>query len=380
MSDDILPFSIQIESAQLSGLKRKLEMVRWPDQETPDDWSQGTPLAYMQELVAYWQNEYDWHATEANLNALAQFTTRINDLDIHFLHIRSPHEEAKPLLITHGWPGSILEFLKVIEPLTQPLKHGGEAKDAVHLVAPSLPGFGFSGKPSAPGWGIEKIADTWALLMQRLGYKRYLAQGGDWGAMVTAAIGARDPDHCKGIHMNMPIVDFSKLDTTDMTEFEQSAMSALNFYQTWDSGYSKQQSTRPQTIGYGLVDSPVALLGWIIEKFYAWMDCQGHPENVLTKDELLGNVMLYWLNGSGASSARLYWESFNKTALEPVSVPAGCSIFPKEIFKLSERWAKTRFKQLVYWNVLDKGGHFAAFEQADLFVQELRQCFRKMPL
>lgn len=380
MPNDILPFHIQVKDDQLADLKARLAMTRWPERETPEDWSQGVPLVYMQELAAYWQNEYDWRVAEKQLNKLPQFTTQIDGLDIHFLHVQSPHKDARPLVMTHGWPGSILEFMKVIQPLTDPAKHGGQVADAVHLVLPSLPGFGFSGKPTTTGWGVEKIADAWAVLMQRLGYERYLAQGGDWGSMVTAAIGTRDPDHCAGIHMNMPIVDFSEVDMTDLTELEQSALAALNFYQEWDSGYSKQQSTRPQTIGYGLVDSPAGLLGWIIEKFHAWTDCQGHPENVLTKDELLNNVMLYWLSSSGASSARIYWESFNKTPIEEVQVPAGCSLFPKEIFKLSERWARARFKKLVYWDVLDKGGHFAAFEQPDLFIQELRKCFRKMPL
>jgi pimeloyl-ACP methyl ester carboxylesterase len=277
-------------------------------------------------------------------------------------------------VITHGWPGSIVEFHKVIAPLTDPTAFGGDAADAFHLVCPSLPGYAFSDKPAATGWGIERIARAWAALMARLGYDRYGAQGGDWGSMVTDMIGQVDPDHLAGIHMNMPIAIPSTFE--DLTEVENAALGAMAFYQEWDSGYSKQQSTRPQTLGYGLVDSPAGQAAWILEKFYQWTDCDGHPENVLSRDELLDNVMLYWLTASGASSARLYWESFNNGPREQVNVPVGCSVFPKEIIRISRRWAESRFTNIQYWNELDRGGHFAAFEQPDLFVNELRSYFR----
>jgi pimeloyl-ACP methyl ester carboxylesterase len=290
--------------------------------------------------------------------------------------VRSPHANALPLVITHGWPGSVVEFLKVIGPLTDPTAHGGEARDAFHVVCPTLPGYGFSDKPTRAGWGVQRIADAWASLMARLGYARYAAQGGDWGAMVTTCIGAQDPQHCAGIHLNMPIVAPDPATLNDLTPAEQSALAGMQHYQQWDSGYSKQQSTRPQTLGFGLVDSPAGQAAWILEKFWAWTDCNGHPENVLTRDELLDNVMLYWLPAAGASSARLYWESFGKPPFDPVTVPVGCSIFPKEIFRSSKRWAEKRFANLVYWNELERGGHFAAFEQPDAYVAEVRACFR----
>ena len=378
MSNAIHPFKIQISDDQLNDLKQRLTMTRWPEQETPKDWSQGIPLSYTKELADYWQSQYDWRVRERRLNEFPQFITRIDGLDIHFIHLRSPHPEAKPLIITHGWPGSIIEFLNVLRPLTDPTLDGGNSADAFHIVAPSLPGFGFSGKPTQPGWGVEKIADTWGALMRRLGYAEYFAQGGDWGSMITMAVATRDTDACQGIHINMPLADVSKIDMTDLTELEQSALGSMQHYQEWDSGYSKQQSTRPQTLGYALVDSPVGQLAWIMEKFFAWTDCHGHPENALDKDQLLDNVMLYWLPANGASSARIYWESFGNRTTEEINIPVGCSIFPKEIFRLSRRWAETRFKNLVHWNLLDKGGHFAAFEQPEIFINEVRACFRQV--
>lgn len=376
---DITPFRIDISNAALEDLKQRLALTRWPDRETPDDWSQGIPLDYMQEIVDYWQTQYDWRTREALLNRWPGFMTEIDGLDIHFLHIRSGVEGARPLLLTHGWPGSIVEFQKVIEPLSNPLDHGGTEQDAFHLVIPTLPGFGFSGKPTRPGWGIEKIATAWDTLMLRLGYDTYLAQGGDWGSIVTTEIGVQNLGHCMGIHVNMPIAPPDPETMDNLTESEQAALAALKFYQDHDSGYSKQQSTRPQTLGYGLADSPSGQAAWILEKFYQWMDCNGHPENVATRDELLDNVMMYWLTDSGASSARIYWESFGSgSAPKPVEIPAGCSIFPKEIFKTSERWAKKRFTNLVHFNELEQGGHFAAFEQPERFVAEVRTCFSKI--
>jgi pimeloyl-ACP methyl ester carboxylesterase len=343
-----------------------------------DDWSQGIPLAYVQEVCGYWAEKYDWRERERRLNAFPQFRTTVEDLGIHFYHARSPHPDALPLVITHGWPGSVVEFQKVIGPLSDPTAHGGDAADAFHVVCPSLPGYGFSDKPTARGCGVERIADLWVALMARLGYRRYVAQGGDWGAMVTTQIGLQDPGHCAGIHLNMPIAAPDPATMNDLTPAEQAALAGMAHYGEWDSGYSKQQSTRPQTLGYGLVDSPAGQAAWILEKFWAWTDCNGHPENVLSRDELLDNAMLYWLPGTGASSARLYWESFRTQtqALAPITVPSGCSIFPKEIFRMSRRWAEKRFTNLVYWNELERGGHFAAFEQPATFVNELRACFR----
>ena len=375
---EIKPFRIDIPDHELDDLKSRLANTRWPDRETPDDWSQGIPLAYVRELADYWLNTYDWRRAEARVNGFDQFTTTIDGLEIHFLHMRSPHERALPLIMTHGWPGSIIEFLKVIGPLTRPDEHGGDAGDAFHVVCPALPGYGFSAKPAEPGWGVEKIADTWGLLMARLGYDRYVAQGGDWGALVTSHIGPRDPAHCSAIHLNMVIAAPDPATMNDLTAAEKNALERAAYYRDWDSGYSKQQSTRPQTLGYGLVDSPVGQMAWIIEKFWRWTDCGGHPENALSRDELLDNVMLYWLTRSGASSARLYWESFGNRNDGEISTPTGCSIFPKELFTCSRRWAEQRFTNIIYWNELDRGGHFAAFEQPELFVNELRDCFRSV--
>ena len=375
---NIRPFKVEITESDITDLQQRLAMTRWPEAETPDDWSQGIPLAYTQEIAAYWANEYDMQRLATRLNAYDNFLTEIDGLDIHFMHVKSSHAHAKPLLLTHGWPGSIVEFLKVIGPLTEPQDFGGNAADAYHLVIPSLAGFGFSGKPTTTGWGIPKIAQAWAELMARLGYERYLAQGGDWGAIVTSAIGAIDSDHCQGIHLNMVVVaPDAKAD--DLTDLEKSALEGLKHYQDWDSGYSKQQSTRPQTLGYGLVDSPVGQAAWILEKFWAWTDCNGHPENVLTKDELLDNVMVYWLNQAGASSARIYWESFGSAAAGvQISVPMGATIFPKEIFRTSRRFAEKMYTNIIHWNVEDTGGHFAAFEQPEVYVDEVRACFTQV--
>ena len=375
--EEITAFQIEATDEQLDDLRRRLLATRWPDAETVDDWSQGIPLAYLQEVCAHWADGYDWRAREAHLNELAQFRTEVDGLDIHFIHVRSTEADARPLVITHGWPGSVVEFHKVIGPLVDPVAHGGHAADAFHVVCPSLPGFGFSGKPTHTGWGTNRIADAWATLMARLGYDRWFAQGGDWGSMVTTKIGIRHPGACAGIHLNMPIVipDGSG----ELTPQEQSALDGMTHYSEWDSGYSKQQSTRPQTLGYGLADSPSGQAAWIIEKFWAWTDCDGHPEHVLTRDELLDNVMLYWLPDAGASSARLYWESFRDLPFDPVQVPVACSIFPKEIFRASERWARAQYgDHLSYYNALDQGGHFAAFEQPETFVNEIRTAFRAL--
>jgi pimeloyl-ACP methyl ester carboxylesterase len=375
---EIRKFQLEVTDAVLDDLKKRLSMTRWPNKETPEDWSQGIPLGYMQELCDYWQHEYDWRAREERFNRFPQFITEIDGVDIHFIHLPSVHENARPLIITHGWPGSVVEFHKVIEPLADPTAHGGNTEDAFHVVVPSLPGYGFSGKPEVTGWGIEKIADIWGALMARLGYDHYFAQGGDWGAMVTTHIGLQDKEHCDAIHLNMPVVIPDANTMAELTLSEQASLMSMKFYQDWDSGYSKQQSTRPQTVGYGLVDSPSGQAAWIIEKFYQWTDCNGHPENAISRDELLDNVMMYWLSKSAASSARLYWESFKNPPQDEVDIPTGCSIFPKEIVRPSERWIRKRFTNLKYYNELEKGGHFAAFEQPEIFLQEIRTYFRSL--
>ena len=378
MSTEIRPFKIEIPDAEIEDLRRRLASTRWPEKELVDDWSQGIPLSYVQEVCAYWGEKYDWRSREALLNQWPQFMTEIDGIDIHFIHVRSKHENAMPLVITHGWPGSVVEFQKVIGPLTDPTAHGGDASDAFHVVCPSLPGYGFSGKPTKTGTSVGKIGAMWGQLMARLGYEKYAAQGGDWGAMVTSAIGIQDTEHCLGIHLNMPIVAPDPETMSDMTEQEKSALAGIAHYTEQGSGYSKQQSTRPQTLGYGLTDSPSGQAAWVLEKFHAWTDCNGHPENVLGRDELLDNVMLYWLSGNAASSGRLYWESFNSVAMDDITIPVGCSIFPKEIFRCSRRWAEKRFKNIIHWNDMKVGGHFAAFEQPEAYVGEVRTCFRSL--
>jgi len=374
----IEPFRIAASDADLDDLRRRLRATRWPEREVVDDWSQGIPLAYVQDVCAYWADKYDWRARERRLNQWPQFRTPIDGLGIHFLHARSPHANALPLVMTHGWPGSIVEFQKVLGPLVDPPAHGGDARDAFHVVCPSLPGYGFSDKPTRAGWNVERIGRAHAALMSRLGYARYVAQGGDWGAMVTTATGMQDRDHCAAIHLNMAIAGPDPASMADLSSREKSALAGMQHYGDWDSGYSKQQSTRPQTVGYGLTDSPAGQAAWILEKFWSWTDSNGHPENVLSRDELIDNLMLYWLPRNAASSARLYWESFRQVPTGEIPIPTGASIFPKEIFRPSRRWAEKRYTNLIYWNELEKGGHFAAFEQPALFVKEVRDCFRKV--
>ena len=377
---DISPFVISISDEQITDLKNRIANTRWPDAETTSGWNQGVPLAYVRELVQYWGEQYDQRRLANRLNAFDNFKTNLLGLNIHFMHIKSSNPNARPLLLTHGWPGSVVEFLKVIGPLTEPQEHGGTADDAFHLVIPSLPGYGFSDKPQATGWGVEKIADAWSTLMARLGYSQYFAQGGDWGSVITSYIARQDPEHCLGIHINMGIVAPDP-NAENLTANELSIMAGWKYYQDWDSGYSKQQATRPQTLGYGLVDSPSGQAAWIVEKFYQWMDCSGHPENIVSRDELLDNIMVYWLTGSGASSARLYWESFGggEGREQPVSIPMGATISAKDIFRTSERFASRVFTNIVYWKDKEEGGHFAAFEQPNAFVSELRECFGVMP-
>ncbi len=366
-STAVHPFRIQVPDRDLADLRDRLHRTRWPERECVPDWSQGIPLDYTRELAGYWADDYDWRAREERLNSFEQFVTEIDGLDIHFIHRRSPNPDALALVITHGWPGSIVEFTKVIGPLAEDF----------HLVCPTLPGYGFSGKPAASGWTVERIAAAWDTLMTRLGYQHYAAQGGDWGAAVTTQIG-RNGGGCVAIHTNMPMA-LPPGPLADPTADERDALSAAAHYRKWDSGYAKQQSTRPQTLGYGLADSPVGQLAWIMEKFWSWTDCDGHPENVLSRDELLDNVMLYWVTNSAASSARLYWESFNSFAGGPkVEVPTGVASFPKEILKAPRSWCEGAYT-ITHWTDMPRGGHFAAFEQPELFVADVRDFLRRFP-
>jgi len=372
----VRPFRVDVAEDVLTDLRTRLTRTRWPESETVDDWSQGMPLAYTRELAGYWRDHYDWRAREAKLNRFAQFTTTIDELDIHFIHQRSPHPDAFPLLITHGWPGSVAEFPHVIGRLTDPTAYGARPEDAFDVVCPSLPGFGFSGKPTSTGWGVDAIARAWQTLMTRLGYRRYGAHGGDWGSVVTTALG-RNPSGCAAIHLTMPVAAAPpREDDGADSDSDAQALSRLDYYQQWESGYQKQQATRPQTLGYGLVDSPVAQLAWIVEKFRSWMDCDGHPENAVSRDELLDNVMLYWVNGTGASAARLYWESsgaaFASSAY--VAIPTGVAAFPKEIIRCPRSWCD-RVYNISHWTDMPRGGHFAALEQPDLLVADVRAFF-----
>ena len=374
---EIKPYTINVADEEIERLKSRLEISRFPEKETTHDWSQGAPLAYVKNITDYWLNQYDFKRLESRLNKYENLITEIDGVDIHFMHIKSSNADAKPLLLTHGWPGSVVEFLKVIEGLTEPQSLGGRTEDAFHLVIPSLPGFGFSGKPTSTGWGVDKIATAWVKLMEKLGYRDYFAQGGDWGALVTSWV-ARHDQNCKGIHLNMVVVPPDS-SASDLTDIEKKALEGWQYYQDWDSGYSKQQSTRPQSIGYGLVDSPVGLAAWIIEKYWAWTDSNGDPENVLTKDEMLDNIMVYWLNAAGASSARIYWESFGGgLGADPIATPMGGTDFPREIFRTSERFAKNFYTGLFYWSVRESGGHFAAFEQPNVYIEEIQACFRQI--
>ena len=376
MSAAVHPFTPAFSDDAITQLHERLQRTRFPDPETVEDWSQGAPLSYIEELVTHWRADYDMRRVPAAMNQWPNFTTDIDGNEIHFIQQRSEHSAATPLLLTHGWPGSVLEFRHVIDRLTNPTAHGGRAEDAFHVVVPSLPGYGFSGKPRAPGTGIHRIAELWIKLMQRLGYDRFLAHGGDWGALVTQAIATSANTPCLAIHITLPVVAPDPETLDDPLPEEVRALEAFNYYQEWDSGYSKQQSTRPQTLGYGLADSPTGQLAWIVEKYAQWCDCEvngiRHPENAVARDELLDTVMLYWMTNAGASSARLYWESFNDPDMSEVSLPTGISLFPNEIFRSSERWARNKFLNLMYFNDdIDKGGHFSALEVPQTLTEEL---------
>ena len=373
----IRPFTPSISTEILEDLIQRLKRTRLPEAETVEDWSQGVPLSYQAELLNYWTNDYDFSRLERRLDAFDNFVTDIDGVEIHFIHKRSQHTAATPLLITHGWPGSVLEYLDILDALTDPTQHGGSPDDAFHVVLPALPGFGFSSKPRDTGTGVPKIANLWETLMSRLNYSEFHAHGGDWGSIVTQAVLLQEETACTAGHCTLPIVLPDETTLGDPQPDELDALESFQFYNDWDSGYSKQQSTRPQTLGYGLADSPSGQMAWIVEKFAFWMDCERngfrHPENVLSKDQLLDNVTLYWATNSAASSARLYWESFNTPNLNPITRPMALSVFPKEIMRTSERWARARFHNLVHFNnQFERGGHFAALEVPDTLVSELR--------
>jgi pimeloyl-ACP methyl ester carboxylesterase len=364
-----------VSDAEIADLRDRLRNTRWPERETVDDWSQGIPLAYTQELCRYWADAYDFGFAD-RVNAFPQFRTEVDGLGIHFLHVRSPEPGALPLLLTHGWPGSVVEFLEVIGPLTDPRSHGGDPADAFDVVAPSLPGYGWSDKPARAGWKVPRIAGAWNELMSALGYDRYGAQGGDWGAAVTTALAEQQPPGLVGIHLNMAVAFPDLAAMGELTAEEQKAIDDVAAHRATGAGYSAQQSTRPQTVGYGLTDSPAGQCAWIAEKFWAWTDCDGHPENALTKDQMLDNISVYWFTATAASSARLYWESFAASHAGDVVVPTGISVFPGEIIRVSRRWAESRFRDIRWFGEPDRGGHFAAFEQPALFVDEVRGFFR----
>ena len=383
MTAIVEPFRLNIPQAELDDLRERLARTRWPDAETVDDISQGPPLRKMRALVEHWQKSYDWRRCEAMLNGFGQYRTEIDGLGIHFLHIRSPEPTALPLVMTHGWPGSVLEFRDVIGPLTDPVAHGGSARDAFHLVLPTLPGFGFSDKPVATGWNVGRISDAWITLMQRLGYERWGAQGGDWGAAITTALGYKSPPGLVGIHLNMAMFQPNGEERGSATSEEQRMLDDAQNYDQRLSGYYKLQNTRPQSIGFSLADSPVGLAAWIYALFQDVSDSDGDPESVFSADEMLDDIMLYWLPNTGASSARLYWEGMQEMMSgempsSPMPTPTGISMFPKEQVRLSRRWAERRFANLVHFNELDRGGHFAALEQPALFADEVRATFQSL--
>lgn len=385
-STEVASHRISVPDEAIDDLRRRLRDTRLPEPETvqgaqgPLAWAQGIPLAYVDELRRAWLEEHDWRRLESEINSYPQIMTSIDGVDIHALHVRSDRADARPLIITHGWPGCIVEALDVIDQLVNPPAD----EPAFHLVLPSLPGYGFSGKPETPGWGLERIADAWAELMSRLGYGRFLAQGGDWGAMVTITLALRHPERVAMLHTTVPhALRPEGFSDSQLDDVERRWLAEEQEFRRTGMGYAAIQSTRPQTIGYGLVDSPVALLAWIVEKFYEASDCGGHPENAISRQRLLDNVAFYWMTRSGASSARLYWENAGGAQMArpgldmatPVAVPTGVSVFPRELRKLPRSWVEQRFTNLRYWRVLDRGGHFPMLEVPDTFVAQLRAAF-----
>jgi pimeloyl-ACP methyl ester carboxylesterase len=388
----IRPFAkIKVPEAELAALRSRITATRWPEQETVADQSQGVQLATIQKLSRYWATEYDWRRCEARLNALPHFITEIDGLDIHFIHVRSQHENALPLIVTHGWPGSIIEQLKIIDPLTNPTAHGGNASDAFDLVIPSLPGYGFSGKPTTTGWGPPRIAGAWTTLMKRLGYTRFAAQGGDWGAMVTDVMGTQAPPELLGIHVTWPFTVPPEIDRAiqtgtplpaDLSADERRACDQLAFFYAHGVGYAQEMASRPQTI-YGIGDSPVGLAAWLLDHDARSYELiarvfDGEREG-LTRDDVLDNITLYWLTNTTVSSARIYWENkFAFFAPKGVGLPVAVSAFPDEVFQTPRSWAERAYPKLMYYNKLDKGGHFAAWEEPELFSAEVRAAFKSL--
>jgi pimeloyl-ACP methyl ester carboxylesterase len=384
----IRPFSVHVPEEALLDLRRRIAATRWPEQETVDDRSQGVQLAQFRQVVRYWGTDYDWRKIEAKLNALPQFVTRIDGLDIHFIHVRSKHENALPLIVTHGWPGSIIEQLKIIDPLTNPTAYAANASDAFHLVIPSMPGYGFSGKPKDRGWNPDRIARAWAELMQRLGYTRYVAQGGDWGSPVSSAMARQASPGLLGIHINLPATVPTEIAAilaaggpapAGLSEKERAAFDALDTFYKKYRAYAAMMGTRPQTIGYALTDSPVGLAAWMYDYN------NGEPERLLTRDEILDDVTLYWLTNSATSAARLYWETSGQSVLlspaqktAEISLPVAITVFPHEVYRAPETWARRAYRNLSYFHEVDKGGHFAAWEEPELFSAELRAAFRPL--
>jgi len=389
----IRPFEVHVPDEDLDDLRRRIAAIRWPSRELVTDRSQGVQLATLQELTSYWTTEYDWRACEARLNALPQFTTGIDGVGIHFIHVRSRHENALPLIMTHGWPGSVIELLETIGPLTDPAAHGGRAEDAFHLVLPSIPGYGFSAEPAELGWGPIRIGRAWAELMRRLGYTRYVAQGGDVGSQVTDAMGRLGLDGLIGIHTNLltpALGDAEALSESPPSAAERAALDALAEFHATGAGYFVEQATRPETIGYALLDSPIALAAWMIDHdtdaYYKISAAftGGQPSGGLTRDHILDNITLYWLTGTGASAARSYWEEGQENARAagqaptPVSIPVGFTTFPGEIWRTPRSWVEKAYPNVIYFNEVDKGGHFAAWEEPELFSEEIRATFKTL--
>ncbi len=371
-------FEIHVDGAVLDDLRDRLARTRLPDHIEGTGWDYGIPAAYLAELIAYWREAYDWHAEAATLNRFEHYRTTIDGQSIHFVHARSPHADALPLLLVHGWPGSIVEFLDVIPRLTDPSQHGGDPADAFHVVAPSLPGYGFSEPTRTRGWDTARMARAFAELMDRLGYTRYAGQGGDWGAQVVTRLAGIDAEHCAAIHLNMPIAD-APPEPVALTDQDNADLAAILSFTREEAGYANAQGTKPQTIGAALADSPAGLLAWIVEKFRAWSDCDGHPENVFTRDQMITNVMLYWVTGTATSAARLYWENMHAgpEGAQPdfVAVPTGVARYPREVLPFPRSWVERRYN-VTHWAEMPRGGHFAAMEQPELFVDDLRTFFR----
>jgi len=373
----IEPFEVHVDDAVLADLHDRLARTRFADAIDGTGWEAGVPVAYLRELVAYWRDGYDWRAQEAELNRLDHFTTRLDGQSVHFVHARSPHADARPLLLVHGWPGSIVEFLDALPRLVDPAAHGGDAADAFHVVAPSLPGYGFSEPTRTPGWDVQRIARAFAELMHRLGHDGYVAAGGDWGAQVVTRLGALDPDRCAALHLTMPVASRPD-DAAELSDADRADLGAMQWFQRDESGYAVEQGTKPETLGAALHDSPAGLLAWIVEKFRTWSDCDGEPERVFDRDRLLTNVMLYWVTGTITSSMRLYRETRLSSAVqEPVSVPTGVARYPKEVVRFPRTWVE-RMYPIVRWADMPRGGHFAAMEQPELFVDDLRAFVRTL--